>query len=381
MGESLIFMKKISLILFIIYSLQVTAQSAVENNLAVNNDSKINVFEMKRKLAEQNRIVQELSKEAQVIDVNLGLNNKKYMKLAEDRAKLEEALNVARKNADLDNTTLKKNYAETKSILMGLLLNKLENTENSADLLSRKILIQNLERRLADLDGMLKSNKEVMGSVDELYQRLQESMETEKELLSLMSELELRKKELRTSLEVEAQKKAETQSKFDEMKNLLAINNQAQKKMREKERLAPMQITEEIKVPSQPLGGEFSPPIYSYQSIDYQKKGVTFNFQGRSEVRATKAGKIVYTGALANYGNVVMIAHGNDTHSVLLGQFEYNVKNGDVVKDAQVVGYTNPKSTNALADGRLYFEVRKNNLVQNTYLLLDKKSLAKNASN
>ncbi|MDO9182943.1 MAG: M23 family metallopeptidase, partial [Bacteriovorax sp.] len=116
------------------------------------------------------------------------------------------------------------------------------------------------------------------------------------------------------------------------------------------------------------------------QGIDYQKKGVTFNFQGKNEVRAPKAGKVVYTGSLASYGNVLMIDHGNDTRTVLLGQFDYSVKNGDSIQAAQLVGYTNPRSQNGLGDGKIYFEVRKNNLAQNTYLLLDKKTLARNSS-
>ncbi len=206
-------------------------------------------------------------------------------------------------------------------------------------------------------------------------------MDTEKELLAVMGELEEKRRELRNSLEQQTKSKADTKLRFDEEKNKLAMNQKSKKIVEERERLAPMQITEEIKIPSQPLsGGEFYPPIYSYQGMEYQKKGVTFNFHGKNEVRATKAGKVVYTGTLANYGNVLMIDHGNDTRTVLLGQFDYSVKNGDSVKDAQVVGFTNPRSTNGLGEGRIYFEVRKNNLAQNTYLLLDKKSLAKNSS-
>jgi septal ring factor EnvC (AmiA/AmiB activator) len=110
--------------------------------------------------------------------------------------------------------------------------------------------------------------------------------------------------------------------------------------------------------------------------MEYQKKGVTYNFHGKNEIRAPKGGKVVYTGALANYGNVLMIDHGNDTRTVLLGQFDYAVKNGDAVKEFQVVGHTNPRSNNGLGEGRIYFEIRKNNLAQNTYLLLDKKSRA-----
>lgn len=361
----------------------VSAQSAVEvPEVKEASDEKINVFEMKRKIQAQNKQIQILSKEVNNVEVTLGLNNKKYLQLAEERARIEENLSRARRNADFDSETLKKSYDQTKRLLMGVLLNKLENTENSSDMLARKIMIEKLQRRLADLDGMMKANKSLQSDVEALYAKLQESMDTEKELLAVMGELEERKRELRNSLELQTKNHSETKARFDEEKNKLAMNQKSVQRTKERERLAPVQITEEIKIPSQPLGGgEFYPPIYSYQGLEYQKKGVTFNFQGKNEVRATKAGKIVYTGALANYGNVLMIDHGNDTRTVLLGQFDYAVKNGDAVKISQVVGYTNPRSNNGLGEGKIYFEVRKNNLAQNTYLLLDKKSLAKNSSN
>jgi murein DD-endopeptidase MepM/ murein hydrolase activator NlpD len=279
---------------------------------------------------------------------------------------------------------------------MGVLLNKLEKAESSSDLLSRKILVENLQRRLLDLDGMMKTNKAVQDDVERLYLRLEDSMRTEKELLSVMSELEQRKKDLHANIESSNLKKSDAQNHFDEMKNKMAMERESLHKSQLKEKLMPVQITEEIKIPSQTqtaqgspssasarasvAGADFFTPISLYQGMDYQKKGVTFNFQGKNEVRAPKAGKVVYTGSLASYGNVLMIDHGNDTRTVLLGQFDYNVKNGDPIQASQIVGYTNPRSQNGLGDGKIYFEVRKNNLAQNTYLLLDKKTLARNSS-
>jgi septal ring factor EnvC (AmiA/AmiB activator) len=356
---------------------------------AVESGEKINVFEMKRKLLLQNKMIQEMAKEVNNVEISLGLQNKKYLKLAEERAKIEETLSSSRKNADLDNQRLKKNYNETKQILMGVLLNKLEKTESSSDLLSRKILVENLQRRLAELDEMMKTNKSVQDDVERLYQRLEDSMKTERELVSITNELEQRKKELHASLESENQKKLEAQTKFDEVKNMKAMERISLQKNQLKEKLRPVQITEEIKIPSQPVGGgqvdsgsqgaggDFLPPIGQYQGIDYAKKGITFNFQGKNEVHAPKGGKVVYTGSLASYGNVLMIDHGNDTRTVLLGQFNYNVKNGDSIEVGQIVGHTNPRSQNGLGDGKIYFEVRKNNLAQNTYLLLDKKTFGR----
>ncbi len=373
-------MKTKALILLCLFPLSLAA--------AIEGGDKLNVFEMKRKLIEQNKQILHMTKEVSNVEMSLGMQNKKYLRLADERAKIEETLSQARKNADFDSQTLKKSYNETKTILMGVLLNKLEKSESSADLLSRKILVENLQKRLVDLDGMMKTNKALQDDVERLYQRLEDSMKTEKELLALMNELEQKKKELHANIDAELSKRSNAQGQFDDAKNKMAMERESLKKAAIKEKLAPVQVTEEIKIPSQPVAGanvaavsipgaDFQPPIAQCLGIDYQKKGVTFNFQGKNEVRAPKAGKVVYTGSLASYGNVLMIDHGNDTRTVLLGQFDYNVKNGDPIQAMQLVGYTNPRSHNGLGDGKIYFEVRKNNLAQNTYLLLDKKTLAK----
>lgn len=371
------FKRMIIIPLFILTS-AVSAQSAVDVPSArSDSDEKLNVFQMKRNLQEQNKDILRLTKEVNNVEVTLGMNNKKYLKLAEERAKIEESLASARRNADFDSETLKKSYAQTKSLLMGVLLNKLENTERSSDMLARKIMIERLQKKLVDLDGMMKSNKDLQTNVDGLYAKLQESMDTEKELLTVMGELEERKRTLRESLSSQTKSTEDAKQRLDEEKNKLAMNQKSVQRERIREELAPVQITEEIKIPSQPIAIDlFRGPISSYQNIEYQKKGVTYNFHGKNEIRAPKSGKVVYTGALANYGNVLMIDHGNDTRTVLLGQFEYAVKNGDSVQEFQLVGHTNPRSNNGLGEGRIYFEVRKKNLAQNTYLLLDKKSRA-----
>ena len=391
MGEPLNPMQKKIAVALIFSSIALSPyalRASINTSMATDQtNEKLNLNEMKKRMIQQNKMLEEMNKEVNNVEYSLGLQNKKYTKLANDRAKIEETLAMARKNADLDNQGLKKNYSETKTILMGVLLNKLEKEESPSDLLTRKILIENLQRRLTDLDGVMKTNKAVQDDVERLYQRLEDSMRTEKDLLALMKELELKKKDLKANLESESQKKAEDQARFEEIKNKVAMERVSTKKAQLREKLQPLQVTEEIKIPSQNSqmtnalgGGEYAAPISIFQGIDYQKKGVTFNFEGKNEVRAPKGGKVVYTGSLANYGNVLMIDHGNDTRTVLLRQFDYSVKNGDPIQASQIVGYTNPRSNNGIGSGKIYFEIRKNNLAQNTYLLLDKKTLAKNTS-
>lgn len=72
------------------------------------------------------------------------------------------------------------------------------------------------------------------------------------------------------------------------------MNQKAALRSKTREQVAPLQITEEIKIPSQQQVGssdQFRAPIASYQNMEYQKKGVTYNFHGKNEIRAPKRRK------------------------------------------------------------------------------------------
>ena len=102
---------------------------------------------------------------------------------------------------------------------------------------------------------------------------------------------------------------------------------------------------------------------------------MSFTFRGRHPVLSTHDGEIVYSGELSTFGNVVMIDHGDETRSVILGDFIPKAEQGTRVKVGDVVGYTSER----LQQGQIYFEVRKNNTVANTIQLMDSNSLDKNA--
>src|SRR5690606_22476463 len=82
-------------------------------------------------------------------------------------------------------------------------------------------------------------------------------------------------------------------------------------------------------------------------------------------------GTVVYVGGLSTYGNVVMIDHGNDTRTVVLGPFTPATEKGRKVRAGDKIG-------SMASAGRLYFEVRKQNVAQDTLPLVDKGALARN---
>lgn len=358
-----------------------SAQEFVEN-------SKESVAELKNRLNEQVKNLKRLQNDVKDVEFSLVVNSKKYQKLVEERAALENSLQETKKNLDLESENLKRSFQQTKGILGGVILHRLDKNEKSSDLLSKKILIEMLQKRIVDLGDLIRGNNAMKKDLAALEEQYQQSLSTEKELVQIVQEMELRKNELREIERTETEKKAQLEKVFSEVKNRQAIERHSETKKRLKERLKDVQLTEEIIVAdtvkkasetSVNVGsGDFQTPLKSYQDFTFEKKGITYRFNGKNEIRAPKPGAVVYTGVLSTFGNVVMIDHGDGTRSVLLGHYDYYVKNGDKVDLGALIGHTKATNVNPDADGKLYYEIRKNNIAQNTYLLLDKRSLPKN---
>jgi septal ring factor EnvC (AmiA/AmiB activator) len=110
-------------------------------------------------------------------------------------------------------------------------------------------------------------------------------------------------------------------------------------------------------------------PLRNYLSYKGSSKGMTFKYKKVAPVHATERGKIVYSGELSSYGKVIMIDHGHDIRSVILGDLNIKATKGSVVKKGDILGYVN---SDAGITKTLYYEVRKKNIAQNTVQLLKK---------
>ena len=118
----------------------------------------------------------------------------------------------------------------------------------------------------------------------------------------------------------------------------------------------------------------FGRPVDYFLSYTASPKGVTFKYQATQPVKAVGEGKIVFAGDLASYGQVVLIDHGNELRTVLLGKMNIRVKKNDTVRDGDILAYTVNDTKEAQ---NLYFEVRKKNTAQNTILWLDPNGVSK----
>ncbi|MFL5786339.1 MAG: murein hydrolase activator EnvC family protein [Bacteriovoracaceae bacterium] len=197
--------------------------------------------------------------------------------------------------------------------------------------------------------------------VVEFEKKLTELRKNEEELAVVIKELESRKKVAMENYlahvrEKKVAEKKDTRKKIDERLKVV----------RKEFSQAPVVQAKADRI--------FSHPMEDYLSKTSSPKGVTFKYQSVQPVKAVGDGKIVFAGDLASYGQVVLIDHGNDLRTVLLGKMSIKVKKNDTVKSGDVLAYTINDSKEAQ---NLYFEVRKKNTAQNTILWLEPNGVSK----
>ncbi len=86
------------------------------------------------------------------------------------------------------------------------------------------------------------------------------------------------------------------------------------------------------------------------------RNGIDIEASEGAEFTAVFAGRVVYTGWFKGYGNLIILDHGNGYYTLYAHAAEIRVREGDDVKQGQMIGTVG--DTGSLAGPRLYFEVR-----------------------
>ena len=86
--------------------------------------------------------------------------------------------------------------------------------------------------------------------------------------------------------------------------------------------------------------------------------GINIRVRTGMSVRSVFDGKVLYTGELEGYGNLVIIGHGKDYHSLYGHLDRIYVKQNQVVQTGDIIGLSG--DTGSLIGETLYFEMRKN---------------------
>lgn len=220
-------------------------------------------------------------------------------------------------------------------------------------LIEQKLYAEVLTKKLYELQDLENRSKLQKDKVDSLRKKVTSTKLEEDGLYKII-------------IDLEAQKKLASQSYINLMEQKNLEESQLDSLVAKAKVLKKKQLANKIKV-NGPLF-KLNLPISDYTELKRSKNGLTLAYKETSSLKAPYSGKVVYTGRLASYGKVIILDHGQDVRSVVLGDIVIKTKKGAVLKAGDVMGYT-------MADygtiKNLYFEVRKKDTAQNTALWIN----------
>ncbi|WPU64450.1 murein hydrolase activator EnvC family protein [Peredibacter starrii] len=309
-------------------------------------------------LARYRTEVMEMGARLSTLEKEIGSKNNLYLSSIEQIKQFEGDIKLYREALKKKQVEVLSAQAENKRILKNYLL---ESENETTEPWQRKVHLELLKQAQNKLKNKETELASFNAKVAEFDVKLVDLRKNEEELSQVIQELEARKKTAMDSYltKVEKKKKMESVVQVKKLEKRIAVV---------KKELSVAPVIE--KKPDR----FFHRPVDDYLSFTASPKGVTFKYQSAQPVKAVGGGKVVFAGDLAAYGQVVLIDHGNDLRTVLLGKMNVRVKKNDSVHDGDILAYT----LNDTAEPQnLYFEVRKKNTAQNTILWLEQSGVSK----
>jgi septal ring factor EnvC (AmiA/AmiB activator) len=315
---------------------------------AAKNSSRKIRLNLKAEKSKLSKIAKEMAK----VEKELEKSNRSVLQLGKKKVTLEQNLYSLKRSLLTSMSNLGSRKSELKRLLRSVTVNTLDSTDSPEQMLAKKILILNLKKRLSNFQSQMKKTRKAQQQLQKVEASLKLYIAKEELLLDSIAQLESSKRK-RSGEYVLVKSRYEKFLKKWQRVKVKKSRTSGGKKLRTSL-------------------GTFRPPIESHKALDFRKKGVTFLFSKRQPVIASRSGKVIHSGSLSTYGNVLMLDHGKDTISVCLGDFKAQVAKGKKVRAGDVIGYTfKPKRK----DSKLYFEVRIKDKAQATIHLLDEKAL------
>jgi murein DD-endopeptidase MepM/ murein hydrolase activator NlpD len=314
-----------------------------------------NISRLKDELNSRSFKVTKLAATINSLDKSIGSNNRKYLDKRNQLNQLEAQLAGLQEELTSSADNVSKDYDLVNKIFRQYLLDRIDQ-EDDNKILKDKIYIQTLSLQLEELNHAQLESKKMLDQVNTLTKTLSGIKREEQSIYDLIVELENDKK-----------------NKSQEYLNNLESKNTIRERL--EKAMAKSRISKKRKKISKSKSYRVSNfkkknlrlPLDGFNSFKGGKKGVTFTFDKVSPVLASSSGHVAYSGELASYGKIIMIDHGSDIRSLVLGDIKINVKKGDFVNKGQVLAYTisEPGLTK-----NLYYELRKKNIAQNTLQIL-----------
>jgi len=88
------------------------------------------------------------------------------------------------------------------------------------------------------------------------------------------------------------------------------------------------------------------------------KYGIDISVKQGENPKAIAGGRVVYSGKFDGYGNMLIIDHGNDFHSLYGNLSEMTIQKNSLLVEGMDVGQINDSTKNSAPGPVLYFEIR-----------------------
>lgn len=315
-----------------------------------------NINTLKDELNQKSFKVTKLAATINSIDKSIGQNNRKYLDKRDQLNQIDLELVKFKQELSASADDVAKDYELVNKIFRQYLLDRMDHGDDNK-ILKDKIYIQTLSLQLEELNHAQLESKKMLDQVNKLSNDLSIIKQEEQAIYDLIVELE-------------TDKKNKSQDYLNQLESKNSIREKLEKALAKK-RVSKYKKSNFSKKKTYSISKfknkNLRLPIDGFNSFKGGKKGVTFTFDKVSPVLASSSGHVAYSGELASYGRIIMIDHGNDIRSLVLGDIKINVKKGDFVNKGQVLAYTvsEPGLTK-----NLYYELRKKNIAQNTLQIL-----------
>lgn len=310
-------------------------------------------------LSDQAASVSKLAGQIKYLDKKISSTNDDYLSKLKNITVIEKKVELLKSKLKESAGQISGEYNNSKHALNLYLLETVDD-DNQDSLIHKEIYLEILKKKFINLERAQRNSSDLLETINLYDQRLTQTKATEEIMYGLILKLENQKKVMSKSYITKLENKNLTETKLDKIKAKARAYKKTYRKNKRKN-VAKRKRTSRGKTRNIKIIPMMS-PIDDYIEMKQNKNAVVLKYKSTVAVRAPSSGKVVYTGTLASYGNIIMIDHGQEVKSVLLGDMHIKVKKGDSLKKGQLIGYT-------LSDPgvikSLHYEIRKKSFAVN----------------
>jgi len=385
-------------------------QEIIEKNVRIRKlqegiiDQKIKILGSKKKertlLGELEKIEEELQAQKKILPALKAKSEKQELLLAGKQEYLREVLKEKKAHQVYVKNRLASYYRMGSTGLMNVLFS----SESLPDLIEFKeyfsIMVQRdheiIQQYLAQIHESNRAREEhareklrLMKLADELDEKEQELNRTRQEKNLLLKRVKTEKR-----LYTQAVKEIE-EAVADLAATLHKIQSVSKEPVAEATIPSPGLVeTEKKKMPETPVvldgfpgqRGFLEPPIRGSIITSFGQEikgefdsstisnGIDIMVKKNTEIRAVYDGKVIHSGYLRGYGNLMIIDHGRQYFSLISRAAAFNKKEGTKVKSGEIIGVTG--EGDPLYGEGLHFEIRKGSTPEDPLLWLKEDSLS-----